>query len=100
MAMNKDRIEGNWKQLKGSVRQQWGRFTGNQWDVITGKRDYFAGVLQEIYGTNTDKAEKQLCDLENAPPAMFRYNNHKIDFNKHMAGCNKNMVGSDEYYFC
>ena len=38
--MNWDRIEGNWKQLKGSVKEQWGKLTDDQLDVIAGMRRF------------------------------------------------------------
>lgn len=41
--MNWDRIEGNWKQFKSNVKQQWGKLTDDQLDVIAGKRDRLAG---------------------------------------------------------
>ena len=37
--MNWDRIEGNWKQLTGKVKEQWGKLTDDQIDTIAGKRD-------------------------------------------------------------
>jgi len=58
--MNWNRIEGNWKQFKGSARQQWGKLTDNQLEVISGKRDLLAGKIQEAYGISKDEAEKQL----------------------------------------
>jgi uncharacterized protein YjbJ (UPF0337 family) len=63
-AMNWDRIEGNWKQLKGKVREQWGKLTDDQFDNIAGKRDRLAGSLQESYGIAQDEAEKQIKDFE------------------------------------
>ena len=36
--MNWDRIEGNWKQFKGQIKEQWGRFTDDELDVVAGKR--------------------------------------------------------------
>jgi uncharacterized protein YjbJ (UPF0337 family) len=41
--MNWDRIEGNWKQLKGKARVQWGKLTNDQLDVIGGKREQLVG---------------------------------------------------------
>jgi uncharacterized protein YjbJ (UPF0337 family) len=58
--MNWNRIEGNWKQFKGSARQQWGKLTDDQLDVISGKRELLAGKIQEAYGVSKDEAEKQL----------------------------------------
>ena len=58
--MNWDRIEGNWKQFKGQVKQQWGKLTDDDLDVIAGKRDHLAGKIQETYGITKDETEKQL----------------------------------------
>ena len=61
--MNWDRIEGNWKQLKGKVREQWGRLTDDELDLIAGKREKLAGCLQNSYGIARDEAEKQMDDF-------------------------------------
>jgi len=45
-----DQIEGKWKQLKGSVRQRWAKLTDDDLELIGGKREQFAGRLQERYG--------------------------------------------------
>ena len=58
--MNWDRIEGNWKQLKGKARVQWGKLTDDQLDVIAGKREQLIGQVQEKYGVGKDEAEKQV----------------------------------------
>ena len=58
--MNWDRIEGNWKQLKGKAKVQWGKLTDDQLDVIAGKREQLVGRVQEQYGISKDEAEKQV----------------------------------------
>lgn len=58
--MNSDRIEGNWKQLKGSIQKQWGELTDDELDQIEGSRTKLAGKLQEKYGIAKDEAEKQI----------------------------------------
>lgn len=58
--MNWDQIEGNWKQLRGSAREQWGKLTDDDLDVIGGKRDKLIGKLQEKYGVAREAAEKQI----------------------------------------
>jgi uncharacterized protein YjbJ (UPF0337 family) len=57
--MNWDRIEGNWKQLKGKAQQQWGNLTDDDFDVVAGKREELAGKIQERYGVAKDAAEAQ-----------------------------------------
>ncbi len=60
--MNWDRIEGNWKQAKGKVQQQWGKLTNDDLDVVAGKRTELSGKLQERYGIAKDEAERQIDD--------------------------------------
>jgi uncharacterized protein YjbJ (UPF0337 family) len=62
--MNWDRIEGNWKKAKGKVKEQWGKLTDDQLDVIGGRREQLLGVLQESYGIAKDEAERQVRDWE------------------------------------
>jgi len=57
--MNWDQVEGKWKQLKGSVKQKWGKLTDSDLDYIAGKRDEFTGKLQERYGLGKEEAQKQ-----------------------------------------
>ena len=66
--MNRDRIEGNWKQLRGKVREQWGKLTDDQLDQIAGKRDQLVGRIQETYGIERDEAERQVTDWESRNP--------------------------------
>ena len=58
--MNWNRIEGNWQQFKGKVKQQWGKLTDDQLDIVAGKRDQLIGEIQESYGISKAEAEKQL----------------------------------------
>ncbi len=62
--MNKDTIEGNWKQLKGKVKEQWGKLTDDDFDVIAGKRDQLLGRIQERHGISKDEAEIQVKEWE------------------------------------
>ena len=57
--MNKDEAGGNWKQLKGKVKEQWGKLTDDDMTVIEGKRDQLVGKIQERYGYAKDQAEKR-----------------------------------------
>lgn len=61
--MNWDRIEGNWKQLKGAAKEQWGKLTDDDLDVIAGKRDQMIGRIQERYGCTRDEAQRQVDEF-------------------------------------
>lgn len=58
--MNWDRIEGNWKQLKGQVKEGWGKLTDDDISIINGKRDQLVGKIQERYGCAKDEADRQV----------------------------------------
>jgi uncharacterized protein YjbJ (UPF0337 family) len=60
--MNWERIQGNWKQLAG--KEQWGKLTDDDLDVVAGRRDQLAGKIRERYGMAKDEAEKQLAEWE------------------------------------
>ena len=63
---NKDEIGGNWKQLKGKAKEQWGKLTDDDMTVIEGKRDQLVGKIQERYGYAKDQAEKEVSDWEHS----------------------------------
>jgi uncharacterized protein YjbJ (UPF0337 family) len=58
--MNWDRIEGNWRQIKGTALAEWGKLSGDQFDVIAGKRERLVGKIQELYGVAKEDAERQV----------------------------------------
>ena len=62
--MNTDIIQGKWKQLSGQIKQEWGKLTNNDLDVIEGNRDYLVGKLQERYGIARDQACEQVRQFE------------------------------------
>ena len=70
--MNQDRIEGNWKQFTGKVKEQWGKLTDDDIDVIAGKRDQLLGRIQERHGVARDEAETQVKNWEGRNPD-FRF---------------------------
>ena len=61
--MNWDQVEGNWKMLKGKVRQQWGKLTDDQIEQIKGNREMLSGKIQELYGISREEAEKQIASF-------------------------------------
>jgi len=58
--MNKDILKGQWKQLRGRVKQAWGVFTDDELDQIDGRRDELVGKLQEKYGYSRMEAEQEV----------------------------------------
>jgi uncharacterized protein YjbJ (UPF0337 family) len=61
--MNKDIAAGTFKQLKGKIKQQWGKLTDDEIDQVEGNTEILAGKLQERYGWERDEAERQVQDF-------------------------------------
>jgi uncharacterized protein YjbJ (UPF0337 family) len=57
--MNWDQTEGKWKQLRGSLKQKWGKLTDDDLTVIAGSRDKLVGKMQERYGIAKEEAQKR-----------------------------------------
>lgn len=68
--MNNDRIQGRWKQLKGKVKEQWGKLTDDDLDVIAGRRDQLLGRIQQRHGLAKDEADRQVGEFERSNPDM------------------------------
>ncbi len=60
--MNWDTISGQWKQMKGKIKEHWGDLTDDELDRIAGKRDQLVGKIQEKYGLSKDEAERRVTD--------------------------------------
>lgn len=58
--MNWDRIEGEWQNFKGKVRDKWGKLTDDDVEQVGGKKDRLVGRLKERYGYAKDKAEQEI----------------------------------------
>jgi len=58
--MDWNRVEGNWKQFKGKVREKWAELTDDDLARMDGKREQFEGVLQERYGEGRDRIREEV----------------------------------------
>jgi uncharacterized protein YjbJ (UPF0337 family) len=59
--VNADIMEGKWKQMRGQVKEWWGKLTDDDLDVIAGKKDQLIGTLQEKYGWAKRDAEDEVA---------------------------------------
>ena len=58
--MNSDQLQGQWLQLKGSIKQQWGKLTDDDLIYIGGTRDNLVGRIQERYGIVREEADRRV----------------------------------------
>ena len=57
--MNRDQLEGKWKQLKGTAKQQFAKLTDDDWTYINGEKDKLIGRIQERYGVAREEAQRR-----------------------------------------
>ena len=67
--MNSDQFEGKWKQLKGTVKQRWGKLTDDDITALSGKKDELIGKLQERYGITREQAQREADEWARAANA-------------------------------
>jgi uncharacterized protein YjbJ (UPF0337 family) len=60
--MDWTRVEGNWKQMKGTVKERWGKLTDDDLTAIAGRRDQLEGMIQERYGYARERARREIED--------------------------------------
>jgi uncharacterized protein YjbJ (UPF0337 family) len=61
--MNEDTLKGQWTQIKGRVREQWGKLTNDDLDQIQGRAEQLIGKVQERYGIQREEAKRQVDDF-------------------------------------
>jgi uncharacterized protein YjbJ (UPF0337 family) len=64
--MNENELKGDWQQLKGRIREKWGKLTDDDLEVVAGKKDRLVGRLRERYGQKQEEAEQALKEFEDA----------------------------------
>lgn len=66
--MNRDELMGKWKQIRGEIKQQWGKLTDDELDQVEGSYDILVGKIQEKYGQSREEVERSLDEmLEKSP---------------------------------
>jgi uncharacterized protein YjbJ (UPF0337 family) len=58
--VNEDILKGNWKKMRGQMREWWGKLTDDDMERIAGNRDQLAGTLQERYGYTKEEANREI----------------------------------------
>jgi uncharacterized protein YjbJ (UPF0337 family) len=64
IAMDWTQVEGNWKQIKGRVKERWGKLTNDDLTAIAGRRDRLEGMIQERYGYASARVRNEIEDWQ------------------------------------
>jgi uncharacterized protein YjbJ (UPF0337 family) len=57
--MNKDVFEGKWKEMRGQVKEWWGKLTDNDLEEAGGNAEQLIGLIQQKYGYSREHAEEE-----------------------------------------
>lgn len=61
--MNWDQVKGNWRQMTGSVKENWGKLTDDEIQQAEGNYDQLVGKIQERYGIEKAEAKRQVDEF-------------------------------------
>ena len=64
--MNKDTVSGDWKVLKGKIKESWGKLTDDEIDSLKGNMDQLQGHIQKAYGLTKDEATKKYNEFKDS----------------------------------
>lgn len=69
--MNSDQVQGTWKQVRGKVKEMWGKLTDDDLDVVAGKKDQLVGKVQKAYGVSKEEPQKQVDEFGKKNPDCY-----------------------------
>ena len=75
--MTWDRIEGNWKEFKGRVKEHWGDLSDDDLAVVEGRREELAGRIERRYGIAREEADRQIEDWLREPGVLDDWNDRR-----------------------
>jgi uncharacterized protein YjbJ (UPF0337 family) len=64
--MNQDILQGQWQELRGRVKETWGKLTDDDLEIIDGQRQELLGRIQKAYGKTRAQAEREIRRFEDA----------------------------------
>jgi uncharacterized protein YjbJ (UPF0337 family) len=69
--MNRDRIQGTWKQVAGKAREKWGLLMGDKQGISAGRQGQFDGAAQRCYGQAREHADRRLAEQGQRPNSFW-----------------------------
>src|SRR5262249_10570810 len=68
--MDWNRIEGNWKQAQGKIKEKWGKLTDDDLTMVNGRREQLEGIIQQRYGMAKDQLRKEVGTWLKSQPSL------------------------------
>ncbi len=66
-----EQLAGNWKQLKGLIREQWGQLTDDELQEVQGDFDQLVGLIQQKTGETKARVEKIVEELSEQCTSVY-----------------------------
>jgi uncharacterized protein YjbJ (UPF0337 family) len=84
--LNQEQIRGNWKEIKGGIRNLWGELTEEELELTNGNLRAVSGIVQDKYGESTDSIQEKLNHLmdsfDNENDRNFVKNDHQTSYQR------------------
>jgi len=66
-----EKVQGNWNQMKGKVKQKWGQLTDDELAEVEGNIDQLIGLVQQKTGQAREQIERVLRDISDQAGVSF-----------------------------
>jgi uncharacterized protein YjbJ (UPF0337 family) len=87
--MNRDRVEGQWKQRRGKAVHHWGKVMNDELAAISGKYEELVGRLQEKFGIAKEEAKQQVDEFKELVEQLKKSNGNLIKLQKSLSETNE-----------
>jgi uncharacterized protein YjbJ (UPF0337 family) len=94
--MNDHILAGQWKQMKGSLKSWWGKFSDDDFDRIDGAKDQLIGWVQEKYGRTQEQAAREVEDRLDEYAHTGKVRRTLTDLKERVYGAAETVLGDPE----
>ena len=98
--LNPEQIKGNWKEIKGGIRNLWGNITDEELEEINGNIKAVSGIVQEKYGESSESIQKKLDTLmdsfDNETNRSMVMNDHQTSYQRNPTSIRSTAGGESE----
>ena len=88
--LNQEQIKGKWDEIKGGIRNLWGKVTDDELEKTNGNIQSVAGIVQEKYGETKESIRKKLDTLmdsfDNKTDKSLKLNDGESSFERNPTG--------------
>ena len=88
--LNQEQIKGKWDEIKGGVKNLWGKVTDDDLEKVKGDIQSVSGIVEKKYGESKESITKKLDDLmdsfDNETDKSLKLNDGESSYERNPTG--------------